>query len=188
MLEGISNLVEALSSNLLQLMPFTIIYTYERGVRYTFGRNPVELQPGFRLRVYLVHTVDKVVVVDDVLTTPTQSVITRDGKLVCFRASIAYRVADAVKHYNGVTDFETSTLSIAQRHLAKRIRECPLAELETPEGLKKLEDSLKGTLSTKFAAWGTEVFDVGFVDFAEVPTQIRLFGDALSHWSSSSEH
>lgn len=177
MLDGISNIIEALGNNLLQLMPFDIVYKYERGVRYTLGRNPRELQPGFRLRIWLLHTISKVVVVDDVITTTIQSVITKDKKLVCFRVSIAYRIVDAVKHLNEVTDFETSTLAMAQRHLAKRIREKELVELETPDGLKGLEDSLKGTLTTRFRDWGTEVFDVGFIDFAEVPTQVRLFGD-----------
>lgn len=177
MLDGLSNLVEALSNNLMELMPFVVVYEYERGVRYTLGKNARELEPGWHLRVYLLHSVSKIVTVDDAITSAIQSVITKDGKLVCFRASIAYRIVDAVKHLNGVTDFETSTLAIAQRHLAKRVRESTLAELETPEGLKKLEDSLRGTLSTKFRDWGTEVFDVGFIDFAEVPTQVRLFGD-----------
>ena len=59
-------------------------------------------------------------------------------------------------------------------HLAKRVREKELAELITD--LKKLEDSLEGTLTTQFKNWGTEVEWVGFTDFAEVPTQFRVFG------------
>lgn len=176
MLESLANIVEVMSNNLLELMPFVVLRTYERGVRYTLGRDPEELMPGIRLRLYLVHSIDRVVVVDDVLTTPIQSVVTKDEKLVCFSASIGYRVVDAVKHLNGVTDFESSTRAIAQRHLAKRVRETELSELAAD--LKKLEDSLRGTLTTKFRDWGTEVFDVGFIDFAEVPQQVRLFGDA----------
>lgn len=171
----LSNIVEALANNFMDLMPFVIVRTYERGVRYTLGKNPTQLGPGPHWRVWLLHSVDHIVVVDDVLTTPIQSVITADEKLVCFRASIAYRIADPVKHSVNVTDFESSTLAIAQRHLAKRVRESRLSDLVGD--ISKLESSLKGTLSTKFKEWGTEVFDVGFVDFAEVPRQVRLFGE-----------
>lgn len=171
----LDSLVESILNNIARLMPFVIVHSYERGVRWTLGRNPVELQPGFRMRAWLVHSVESIVVVDDVITTPIQSVITKDEKLVCFRASIGYRIVDVVRHATEVTDFETSTIATAQRHLAKRVRDITLADLTTD--LKKLEDSLRGTLTTKFKDWGTEVFDIGFVDFAEVPTQVRLFGD-----------
>ena len=60
-------------------------------------------------------------------------------------------------------------------HLSKRVRESSLEELEKPEGLKKLEESLKGTLNTKMRRWGTEIIDVGFTDFVPVPRALRLF-------------
>ena len=58
-------------------------------------------------------------------------------------------------------------------HLAKRIRGMTLQDLT--DDLAKLETSCKNTLTTKLKDWGTEVTDVGFIDFAEVPTQIRIF-------------
>lgn len=175
----LENLVEAVLDNILDLMPFVIIKSYEEGVRWTLGRKPVRLEPGFHPRVWLMHSTMVTTVVDDVIWLPTQSVITKDEKLVCFKASIGYRIKDVVKHFCSVADFVESTKIIAMQHLAKKVREKTLKELNEEGGLSKLEKSLENTLETKFKDWGTEVFMVGFTDFAEVPTQVRLFQDAI---------
>lgn len=172
----IENFVDAILSNLLDLMPFVIVKSYEEGVRWTWGKDPERLLPGPHLRMWLIHSTEVVPVIDDVLSLPTQSVITKDEKLVCFKAAIAYRIKDVVKHCCNVTDFTDSTRVLSMQHLAKRVREKTLLELNSD--ISKLEKSLETTLETKFKDWGTEVFSVGFTDFAEVPTQIRLFQDA----------
>lgn len=174
----IDGLVDALFQNFMELMPFYIVHSYESSVRWTWGKKPRELGPGIHLRCYLMHSVQTVITVDDVIALPTQSVITKDEKLVCFKASFGYRVKDPVAHLCNVTDFIDSTREIAMQHLAKRVREKTLAEMV--EDLNTLEKSLRGTLETKFKDWGTEITMVGFTDFAEVPTQVRLFQDGKS--------
>ena len=115
-------------------------------------------------------------VVDEVIDLPVQSIITADEKLVCFSVNIGFRIVDPVKHYCSVQDFHESTIGLAMVHLAKKVRERELKELV--QDLTKIERSLEGTLTTRFRDWGTEVFSVGFTDFAEVPTQLRIFADA----------
>ena len=178
------NLVEILINNLMALLPFVIILSYQRGIRWRFGKNPIELQPGFHWKFWIFHQIEIMNVVDEAIELPTQSVITADEKLVCFSANIGFRINDVVKHNCGVQDFHESVLSIAMTHLAKRVREERLEDLI--KDLKKLEKSLEGTLTTRLTQWGTEVFSVGFTNFAEVPQQIRLFTDghgipALAH-------
>lgn len=173
----LENIVNALLENLMALMPFVIVKQYEKGVRYKFGKNPSELDPGFHWKLYLYHEIDKIIVVDDTIDLGVQSVITSDEKMVCFRVSFAYTVDDAVKHQCNVTDFETSISSLARRHLAKRVRAMTYADIVSD--LSKLEKSLEGTMTTKFRDWGVRVFDVGFTDFAKVETQVRLFGDQM---------
>jgi regulator of protease activity HflC (stomatin/prohibitin superfamily) len=170
----LESILPAVFENLLAIMPFKIVYSYEKAVRWTLGKNPHEVGPGWVWRIWLLHEVSTTVVVDDVIELPVQSVITADEKLVCFKAAIGYRVVDVVKHACNVTDFIESTKVLAAQHLAKKVRGNTLADLI--EDLSKLERSLEGTLTTKFKDWGTEVFMVGFIDFAEVPTQVRIFG------------
>lgn len=162
-------------NNLMALMPFVIVRSYQMGVRWTVGRNPKPLKAGPHWKVWLVHQIEISDVTDEFIELPIQSVITKDKKLVCFSANIGYRIKDVVAHWQNVQDFVASTHGAAMTHLAARVRELDLADLESD--LKKLEASLKGTLTTRFRDWGTEVFSVGFTNFAEVPRQYRFFTD-----------
>ena len=164
--------------NLMSLLPFVIVRSYQRGVRWQFGKNPKELLPGFRLKIWLWHQIEIYDTCDDVIDLPVQSVITKDEKLVCFSVNIGFRVVDAVAHGCNVQDFVESTAGLTMTHLAQRVREKTLKELTSEGGLKALEASLEGTLTTRMKRWGSEVFSVGFTNFAEVPRQMRIFLDS----------
>lgn len=168
-----STLVEIILNNLASLLPFLIVRSYQRGVRWKLGRNPKELLPGLRWKLWFYHQVELFDVPDEVLDLPVQSVVTKDEKLVCFSVNIGFRIVDVVSHACNVHDFLDSTAGIAMTHLAKRVREKTLSELVSD--LKDLEKSLEGTLTTRMKHWGTEVFSVGFTNFAEVPRQMRIF-------------
>lgn len=169
-------LIEIIANNLMALFPFQIIKSYQRGVRWTFGRNPKPLEPGIRWKIWILHQIEMCDVVDEVIDLPVQSVITKDEKLVCFSVNIGYRIADVVLHYTSVQDFIESTAGLSMTHLAKKVREKTLQELVSD--LTALEKSLQGTLTTRMKSWGTEVFSVGFTNFAEVPRQLRIFLDS----------
>src|SRR6187455_85038 len=171
--------VEAILNNIMSLLPFLVIKSYQRGVRWTFGKDPVELVPGFHWKVWFYHAIEIIAVSDEVMDLPVQSVITADEKLVCFSVNIGFRIVDVVKHMTSVQDFIDSTRGLAMTHLAKKVRSKTLKELIADLG--DLEKSLEGTLTTRMKAWGTEVFSVGFTDFAEVPQQIRVFMQDSGH-------
>lgn len=172
------NLIELILQNLAALLPFVIVRSYQEGIRWTLGTRPKALKPGFRWKLWFFHSVDVYDVCDEVIDLPVQSVITKDGILVCFSANIGYRIVDVVAHGTQVQDFVESTAGLAMTHLAQRVRERDLKELTAPDGLKQLEKSLEGTLTTRMKRWGTEVFSIGFTNFAEVPRQMRIFLDS----------
>lgn len=178
--------VELIFQNLMALLPFTIVRSYQRGVRWQFGRNPIALEPGPHWKIWFYHQIEISDVTDEFIELPIQSVVTKDEKLVCFSANVGYRIADIVKHWENVQDFVETTHAAAMTHLAQRVRELTLAELVGD--LRKLEKSLEGTLETKFKSWGTEVFAVGFTNFAEVPRQMRLFIDGKQPLPRSFTH
>ena len=171
-------LVEHVFANLQSLLPFRILKSFQQGVRWTLGKDPVPLGPGPHWCVPLLHSISVHDVVDEVLNLPTQSVVTKDGKPVCFSVNIAFRIADIVAHECNVQDFMESTAGATMTHLSKQVRKKDLAELMAPDALSKMEDSLKGTLTTRMKRWGTEIIDVGFTDFVPVPRAMRLFLDA----------
>lgn len=169
--------LDKLLQMLLDLRPYRVVFSYEQGVRWTFGRNPSALSPGIHICLPFIHDVQVISVVDEFFELPVQSVITKDGELVCFSVVIGYRVVDPVKHYCEVTDFQAASEGIASAHLAQRVREQSYQEVT--QDLKTLETSLKTTLTTRVKGWGTEVFSVGFNNFSHVPYQVRLFGGGL---------
>ena len=171
-------LVEHVFANLQSLLPFRILKSYEEGVRWTLGKNPKRMTPGPHWCVPLWHSMNVHDIVDETLNLPTQSVVTKDGKPVCFSVNITFRIADVVAHDCNVQDFMESTAGAAMIHLSKQVRRKTLDELMAPEALTKIEDSLRGTLTTKMKRWGTEIIDVGFTDFVPVPRAMRLFLDA----------
>lgn len=172
--------VEVLLHNLMQLLPFTIIFSFQRAARWRFGKSPRELKPGIHWKLWIIHNVETLAVTDDVMELPIQSVITQDRKLVCFSVNIGFRIVDIVAHFDNVTDFHEATKALAMTHLAKRVREKKYDEIVND--LSKLEDSLEKTLTTRFKKWGTEVYSLGFTNFAEVPAQVRIFsGGTVLH-------
>lgn len=173
-----TTLVEHIFANIMALLPFIIVRSYQRGVRWSFGIDPRELGPGFHWKVWFYHQVEVSDVTDEFVELPIQSVITADKKLICFSVNIGYRIDDIVKHWENVQDFVESTRGCAMVHLAERVRKSNLADLE--DDLGKLESSLRGTLTTRFKEWGTKVFSVGFTNFAEVPRQYRFFTDGAN--------
>lgn len=166
---------EKIGENLLELMPWYVVRSYEEACEWTFGKNPRSRGPGWHWRWYGITSYEKMSVVDDVLELPVQTVISKDKKSISFKAVVLFRIRDVVAHFCNVNEFKSSTQALAMAHLAKRVREQSLDDTELD--LKKLEDSCAGTLNTKLKTWGTEVFGVSFVDFAEVPTHIRLWGN-----------
>lgn len=156
------------------LTPFVVVYSYQRGVRWTLGGNPRELGPGLHLKLWPIWDIEVIPVVDDYIELPIQSVITKDGKLVCFSTAIGFRIVDAVKHFCEVEDFKEAIAALSMAHLAKRVRETNYDDVSSD--LKRLEDSLEGTLTTRVKPWGSEIVMVGFINFALVPRQFRIFG------------
>jgi regulator of protease activity HflC (stomatin/prohibitin superfamily) len=153
--------------------PLVLIRSYERGVLWIWGRNPRELGPGPRFQLRPWRDIEVVNTAEEYVSLPVQSVITKDNKLVCFRAAFGFIVVDPVKHFCNVEDFHEATVELAMMHLAERVRD---QELNDSLDLKRLEKSLEGTLTTRLKEWGSEITRVGFTDFAIVPRQYRIFG------------
>ena len=173
------NVVAWLGENLLKLAPFRIIYSYERGVRWTLGQNPKALKSGFQWCWWIWHRVESFSVVEQVINLPVQSVMTADIPPipVCFSVNVGFEIDNPVWHFCAVQNFDQSVKDLAMSHLSERVRGRTLAQLTAEGGLKELEISLKGTLTTRLTKWGTIVTHVGFTDFVTVQHQVRMFQD-----------
>lgn len=157
--------VRLIAEKIYEIWPFRIVRVYQRGVRFWLGRVVGEqLGPGLYSFLPFFGSIEMVDVVEDVVDLPTQSVTTNDGKGVTFSANVCYEITDAVLHWTAVQDFHDNMSRAACSHLAVRVREQSYADLSSAEGQKKLEASLKGTLTTKVRPWGVQVLSVNLTD------------------------
>ncbi len=173
-METFGAFLQKIFDNIVELIPFFFTRSYEKSVRWWLGKHPEALDDGIHVKVPWLHQVETIGVVDDVLELPIQSVMTKDRKLLCFSASIGYSITDPVKHFCAVQEFGTSVAGLTRAHLAEWVGSLTLDELCNDRELllKKLRSSLHAELKD----WGTRVRWVGFTNFAEVPTQVRMFG------------
>lgn len=139
------------------------------------GKSGKELTPGIHRCIWFIDDISRTSAAEEFYNLPTQSIVTSDGRAVCFSMNIGVRIVSAVQFFENVQDFKDSIEAAAMPHLAKRMRGMTYEELI--ESLDKLEKSLRNTLETKLKRWGVEVTKVGFTDCVPVRTQIRLFQD-----------
>lgn len=164
--------LKLLADKIYDLWPLRVIRVYQRGVRFWLGdANPTPLEPGLYGFLPFFGAIEIVSVVEDVLDLPTQSVTTADGKTVTFSANVSYSVVDAVLLYTSVQDFEVNFSRVASGHLAMRVREWKWDELM--ENRRKLELSLRDTLTTRVKGWGCQIIECRLTDCVQAK-QFRL--------------
>lgn len=154
------------------LWPFRIVRPYQRGVRFWLGNvTGDQLTPGLYAFIPFFMAIEVVDVVEDVIDLPTQSITTKDGRMVSFSANISFEITDAVAMWTQVQDFQENLSRVACGHLAMKVREWSWDELQ--ESQKKLESSLKDTLTTRVKGWGCKILECRLTDMVQA-RQIRL--------------
>lgn len=146
-----------------EIVPVVVVESWEAGVRFRRGRPEAEpLSAGIWWFIPFLDRIEILPCRARFIDLPVQSVTTADGIEVALSANIGYEIVDAVKAYTEVHDYEESLGRLAAGHLHRRIHEWTYAELVA--GLKALEKSLEGTLTTRAKHWGIVILDVGITD------------------------
>ena len=171
-----TTLVGWIGQNIAALVPFKIVRSYERAVRFWLGKPGGELAPGFWWTFPGLLTMEVVDTRSDTSNLPTQSVTTSDGRSVTFSANVEFSITDAVAYVTGVQQFDFSLTNVAMSHLAKRVRAWTWDELVTEQ--RQLELSLRDTMTTRAKRWGVTIHDVGITDLTCAKT-MRFYGVPL---------
>lgn len=171
-----TTIVDWIGQNLAAAVPFRILRSYERGVRFWMGAPGPELGRGFWWVVPGIWPLERVDTRRDTMNLPTQSITLKDGTSVTFSANVEFEIADAVAYLTSVQQFDFSATNIAMNHLAKRVREWTWEELVREQ--RDLERSLRDTLTTRAKVWGVRVLEVGITDLTRAKT-FRLYGDSF---------
>ncbi len=156
---------------LYEVWPLRVVRSYQKGVPFWLGEVGEEKGAGVYAFVPFFGAFEIVDVVEDVIDLPSQSITTKDGKMVTFSANVSFEVVDAVALWTQVQDFGENLSRVACGHLALKIREWTWDELQ--EGQRKLELSLRDTLTTRVKPWGVRVLECRLTDCVQAK-QFRL--------------
>jgi len=96
-------LFDFIISQINKIVPVVIIFQYEGGARYRFGKYVKTLTPGIYFKIPYLDTILHEGYVDTTILLPALSI---NGLVV--RASIGYRMSDMGKYYNNVCDTKSA--------------------------------------------------------------------------------
>jgi regulator of protease activity HflC (stomatin/prohibitin superfamily) len=146
-----------------EVVPVVVIENWEAGCRFRRGVPEArQLGPGIWWFVPFFDRIEILPRQMRFIDLPIQRITTKDGVEIALSANIGYEIADAVKAYTEVHDYEESLGRLAAGHLHRRVHGWTYPELV--ENLGKLETSLEGTLTTRSKAWGIVIQVVGITD------------------------
>ena len=148
-----------------------ILREYERGVIFTLGRYSGTSGPGLIILIPYVQQMVKVdmrIFAEDV---PSQDVISQDNVSVKVNAVIYYRVVDADKAINKVSDYHMATSQLAQTTLRSVLGKHDLDEMLAERD--KLNADIQQILDSQTDAWGIKVSNVEIKHVDLDPSMIR---------------
>lgn len=134
------------------------LYTVER-----FGRYTRTLEPGLHFIVPLVDRIGaKINVREQVLSVPSQDVITRDNAMVRVDGVVFYQVLDAVKAAYEVNDLEKATINLTLTNVRTVMGSMDLDELLSQR--EKINAQLLTVVDEATEAWGIKVTRIEIKD------------------------
>lgn len=174
-------LIDFIIQQINNLLPFCVIFEYEEGVRFRFGRAVKTLnssnglfRSGFHFKIPYGDEIMTGVCVETTLTLPAQSLTTLDGEPITVKGMVKYRIDDMKAHFTAVTD-ATDALSDISCGVVKKIiadkswKDCQVNEIDN-DITKKIRSQVK--------KYGIEIIQFTFTDIAKGKA-LRLFNENI---------
>ena len=147
---------------LLVLISIRQINEYERGVLFTLGKFSGLRQPGWRLVIPVIQSMNKVDIRVKAIDVPEQQAITKDNIPVRVNAVIYYKVDDASKAVLAVEDFRYAISQLAQTSMRNVVGEVELDELLAERA--NLSEKIRLIVDSASDPWGIKVDNVELKD------------------------
>jgi regulator of protease activity HflC (stomatin/prohibitin superfamily) len=158
---------------LLALLSVRVVWQYQRGVVFRFGRVLSRIrQPGLRFIIPLVDRMVKVTMQTVVMPVPAQGAITRDNVTLTVDAVVYFRVVDPVRALVNVRDYPAAVLQVAQTSLRSVIGRADLDVLLSDR--ERINAELKAAIDAPTEKpWGVLIERVEVKDVALPDTMKR---------------
>ncbi len=161
----LGGIIPALLQNLWSMVPVSTIYSYQRGVKFRFGKPVVEYEPG-RIVVWIpfIETVEILTSVPQVIETAAQTFETKDGKTITVSIAVEYSIIRATDWF-ARQDVDTSLVNTAQVALTDASRTHDWVNFRANG--EAIEEDVLAALQKRVKSWGVEVTRVGIIDCAQ---------------------
>jgi len=149
-----------------------VVYEYQRGVRFTFGRFVGLSGPGLRL---VIPGIQRMTIVDlrvRTLDVPAQDCVTKDNISVHMNAVLYYRIIQAAKAVIEVEHFAYAISQLAQTTMRNLVGEEELDELLAER--EKLSRRIRQIVDEFTEPWGIEVLSAEIKDVVLPDTMKRM--------------
>jgi regulator of protease activity HflC (stomatin/prohibitin superfamily) len=166
----LSSIVSFITSFWQHMVPYVVIFQYQRGVLYSWGKYRRTLEPGFHWKMPVKQSYEVSSVTITTLRLPSQSLTTADNKKMTVGLIGKYRIADVAEYYNNVTD-ATDTMTDVILGSA-----CSITLTTNLDALGDLAEMVYADVVDELADWGIDLVRIGGTDFQESRT-IRLIHD-----------
>lgn len=131
------------------------INQYERGVMFTLGRFSGVKQPGWRIVIPVIQSIQKIDIRTKAVDVPDQEVITKDNIPVTVNAVVYYKINDAERAVLQVENFYYAVSQLAQTTMRNSVGEYELDELLQKRA--EIAEKIKVELDDKTDPWGIDV-------------------------------
>jgi regulator of protease activity HflC (stomatin/prohibitin superfamily) len=142
----------------LVIASIKILFEYERGVVFFFGRFQTVKGPGLIIIIPIIQQMRRVDLRTIVMDVPSQDVISRDNVSVKVNAVIYFRVVNPERAIIQVEDYYMAINQLAQTTLRSVLGQHELDELLAAR--EKLNTHIQNILDTQTDAWGIKVANV----------------------------
>ncbi len=143
---------------------------YERGIVLTMGKYSGIKQPGWRVIIPILQSMQKVDIRIKAVDVPEQEAITKDNIPVGINAVIYYKVAEAEKAILEVENFYYAVSQLAQLTMRNLVGELSLDELL--RNREELSNRIQITVDKATDPWGIKVDNVDVKDIV-IPQDLK---------------
>lgn len=157
------------------LRPYYMVEHVSQAVHLRFGKLLKITEPGIHFKVPFFDKIIPKVVVATTMSTPPQSLTTKDGVSVVVEAIVKYRIDDTRKLYENVHDSIDALSDTTQGAIFEEIRDRDWAECPT----KETQLSVTRYVRKKNLTYGIYVLEVTFSTMDKLRTY-RLITDSSS--------
>ena len=130
--------VIALIGLLVLIGAVKIVRPYQRGLVERLGKYKTTEEPGLRLILPFIETMQLIDMREQVVDVPPQEVITADNVVVSVDAVVYYEATDPQRLVYNVADFFTAITKLAQTNLRNVV-----GDLDLDEGLRRTIESYR---------------------------------------------